>query len=131
MQFKYFPDKTCVDKAVSADDPLLVLVKNDGSEGLVANVDDALEHSILLKRLGYKETDIDDFFRIMLNHQGADWTFVCPSGYKGIPDRDRRIETFYNDGILTISRAIGELGYNVKIDIPTRYLRHFNSLSNQ
>jgi hypothetical protein len=47
-----------------------------------------------------------------LNFQGAYWTFVCPSGYKGIPDRDIRIETFYKEGIPIISRAVGELGYS-------------------
>jgi hypothetical protein len=128
MKFKYYPDKPIVDSAIQSDDPLLLLVGFDESKALVANIDDALEHSVLLKRLGYKETEIDGFFRVVLNRQGADWTFICPSDYKGISDRDRRIETFYNDGIQAISKAVGQLGYDVKIDIPARYRRHFDRL---
>jgi hypothetical protein len=131
MEFKFFPDKKAVDKAMQADDPLLLLVGFDGAKALVANIDDALEHTVLLKKLGFSETDIDNFFRVVLNRQGADWTFVCPSGYKGIPDRNRRIETFYNDGIPAISKAVKQLGYDVKVDIPARYKRHFGSLSSQ
>ena len=129
MEFKYYPEKSAVDNAINADDPLLLLVSFDGTEALVANIDDALEHSVLLKKFGYKETAIDGFFRAVLNRQGADWTFVCPGGYKGIADRDRRIEAFYNDGIAIISKAAGELGYKVDIDIPARYRRHFERLS--
>jgi len=126
MIFKYFPDKETVDRAIELDDPLLMLVAFDESEALVANIDDALEHSILLKKLDPKETEIDLFFRILLNRRGADWTFVCPSDYKGISDRDKRIETFYNNGILSISKAVGLLEYTANITIPDRYRRHFN-----
>jgi hypothetical protein len=129
MEFKYYPDKKAVNKAIKSNDPLLLLVGFDESEALAANIDDALEHSILLKKLGYKETEIDDFFRVVLNRQGADWTFVCPSGYKGMTARDRRIDAFYNDGISAISKAVKQLGYDVKIDIPARYRRHFDRLS--
>jgi hypothetical protein len=130
LKFEYFPDKKAVDKAIGSDDPLLLLVSFDESKAIVSNIDDSFEHSILLKKSGYKETDIDVFFRIVLNRQGADWTFVCPTGYKGLTDRDRRIESFYNDGILAISKAVKQLGYDVQVEIPDRYRRHFNTLSN-
>lgn len=129
MIFKYYPDKETVEKAIELDDPLLLLVAFDESISLVANIDDALEHSVLLKKLGHKETELDVFYRVMLNHQGADWTFVCPSDYKGIKGRDKRIETFYNNGILSIAKAIDFLGYKATITIPDRYRRHFDALS--
>lgn len=129
MIFKYYPDKETVEKAIEVDDPLLLLVAFDESSALVANVDDALEHSVLLKKLGHRETELDIFYRVMLNRQGADWTFVCPSDYKGITDRDKRIETFYNNGILSIAKAIDFLGYKASITIPDRYRRHFDALS--
>ena len=129
MEFFYYPDRPAVEKAIETDDPLLLLVAFDESVVLVANIDDALEHSVLLKKLDHKETEIDKFFRVVLNHQGADWTFVCPGDYKGIKDRDRRIETFYNDGVLIITKAVERLGYKAAITIPQRYRRHFDVLS--
>ena len=128
MIIKYYPDETRVKEAMQADDPLLMLVSYDGSEVLLSNIDDAFEHLILLKKLDYKETEIDRFFRLVLNREGADWTFVCPSNYKGISSKEKRIETFYEDGITQISIAIETVGYNVEIQIPQRYRRHFNML---
>lgn len=128
MIIKYYPDETRVKEAIQADDPLLMLVSFDGREVLLSNIDDAFEHLILLKKLNYKETEIDRFFRIVLNKEGADWTFVCPSNYQGISNKEKRIETFYNDGINHISKAIETVGYNVEIQIPQRYRRHFNML---
>jgi hypothetical protein len=128
MIIKYYPDEAHVNEAIRVDDPLLMLVSYDGEEILLANIDDAFEHVILLKKLDYKETDIDKYFRIVLNREGADWTFVCPSNYRGIGDKKKRIETFYSDGIDQISKAIQAIGYDVQIQIPQRYRRHFNML---
>jgi hypothetical protein len=131
MELRYYPDEKTVRQAVANDDPLLVLVAFDGSEALAANVDDALEHAVLLRKLGLRDTRIDSYFRIVLNKAGADWTFVCPSDYRGIPNRERRIEAFYNDGIGAIAAAIKALGLaDVPVQIPARYRRHFDTLSN-
>ena len=128
MIIKYYPDETRVKEAMQADDPLLMLVSYDGDEILLSNIDDAFEHLILLKKFDYQENEIDKFFKIILNQDGADWTFVCPSNYKGISNKEKRIETFYNDGITQISKAVQAIGYNVDIQIPQRYRRHFNML---
>jgi hypothetical protein len=130
MKLRYYPDEKTLRQAVANDDPLLVLVAFDGSEALAANVDDALEHAVLLRKLGLRDTRIDSYFRIVLNKAGADWTFVCPSDYRGIPNRERRIEAFYSDGIGAIAAAIKALGLpDVPVQIPARYRRHFDTLS--
>jgi hypothetical protein len=128
MKITYYPNKKAVETARTNDDPLLVLVAYDESEIIASNADDAMEHSILLKKAGTPEREIDRFYRIVLNSRGADWTFVCPADYNGIPDRNRRIESFYNNGIDAISKAVIALGYSVHINIPDRYRRHFDTL---
>ncbi|MCX7748845.1 MAG: hypothetical protein N2645_18445 [Clostridia bacterium] len=128
MNIEYYPDKTTVDAAQQVDDPLLILVSYDKRRILISNIDDAFEHHILLKKLGYSELDIDKYYRVIVNQDGADWTFVCPSDYKGIKDKDLRIKEFYNDGIDAISKAIQFIGYESNINIPKRYRRHFNML---
>lgn len=128
MQIKYYPDETTVKAAMQVDDPLLMLVSIDGEEILLSNIDDAVEHLILLRKLNYEDTDIDKFFRVVVNQDGADWTFVCPTNYKNIENKDRRIESFYKDGIDIIAKAVKAIGYEVNIEIPKRYRRHFNML---
>lgn len=128
MDIRYYPDEKRIREAMQVDDPLLMLVSFNGKELLLSHIDDAVEHVILLRKLNYKETEIDRFFRVVLTQDGADWTFVCPSDYKGISNKDKRVETFFNDGINLISKAIKAIGYNVEINIPARYRRHFNML---
>lgn len=131
MEVKYYPNKETVEKAMQADDPLLMLIDYEQKQILLSNIDDSFEHIILLRQLNYRETDIDKFFRVVVNQEGADWTFVCPSDYKRIEDKNRRIETFYSDGIKIITNALKVIGYeNVPINIPNRYRRHFNMLNN-
>ncbi|MBD3242306.1 MAG: hypothetical protein GF331_17060 [Chitinivibrionales bacterium] len=131
MNTQYYPDKTTVDRAIAADDPLLVLISHDGASLLVANIDDSFEHVVLLKQLGLPETDIDRYFRLIVNRSTADWTFVCPFDYRGITDRDRRIETYFNDGIARIAPELHRLGYDVPVNIPRRYRRHFRRLGGE
>ena len=128
MQIEYYPNKETVEKAMQIDDPLLMLISYDTRKILLSNIDDAFEHHVLLKKLGYSELDIDKYYRVVVNQDGADWTFVCPSGYKGIQDKDARIKQFYNDGVDAINKAIKFIGYNSELNIPKRYRRHFNML---
>lgn len=124
MEIVYYPDNQTVEKAIQLDDPLLVLIRHDLSEVLLSNIDDAGEHIILLRLLNRSEYDLDKYFRIIVNSEGADWTFVCPADYKGISNRERRIEKFYNEGIKAIRKALDEINYKVEINIPKRYRRH-------
>jgi hypothetical protein len=84
-----------------------------------------MEHYILLKQVGRPEVDIDKFFRVVVNRSGADWTFVCPATYANIKDRSRRFTKYYNDGTDEISKALAVLRYDVPVNIPKRFRRHF------
>ncbi|MFQ9797727.1 MAG: hypothetical protein ACLR23_01045 [Clostridia bacterium] len=73
--------------------PLLAIISFDGAAAAIAPIDDAVEHHILIKKSGLP-ANIDEVFRIVINKEGADWTFICPSDYKQIPDKRRRIAAF-------------------------------------
>lgn len=130
MEFKKYPSNEAVDAAIQADEPLLVLISFYGEKAIVSQIDEAVEHHVLLAKVGQPSQDIDKYFRIVLDSEGADWTFVCPPDYKKIQDKTRRIAEFYKDGFSVISSTIQELGYMVGIDIPKRYRRHMNLLNN-
>ncbi len=129
MNIIKFPSAESVNKAVSADEPLLAVISFDGKTAVVSQIDEAVEHHILLMKSGYKDTDIDKFFRIVVDKSGADWTFVCPPDYKNIPYKDKRIEAFFKDGFAVISDFLHSIGYLVGINIPKRYRRHFAIMS--
>jgi hypothetical protein len=129
MSIIKYPSSKAVNKAMSADEPLLALISFDGQTAIMSQIDEAVEHHILLMKSGFKDTDIDKFFRIVLDKDGADWTFVCPPDYKGIQYKNKRIEAFYKDGFAVISDFLYSIGYLVGINIPKRYRRHLNVLS--
>ncbi len=128
MDIKYYPDKQTIVDVQQVDDPLLMCVSHDGNTILLASADDVGEHIIMIRKFEYAESDLDKFYRVVINQEGADWTFVCPSNYKGIDNKDARILAFYSDGVLAIGKAIKEIGYDCPIEIPKRYRRHFTML---
>lgn len=129
MNIIKYPSEESVNKAIADDEPLLAAISFDGKTAVISHIDEAMEHHILLMKAGYKDTDIDRFFRIVLDKSGADWTFVCPPDYKNIPFKDKRIEAFYKDGFAVISDFLHSIGYLVGIDIPKRYRRHFDAMN--
>lgn len=129
MKIIKYPDAANVDNTIKNDDPMLALISFDGKTAIMSHIDEALKHHILLMKVGFKDTDIDKYFRIVFDKSGADWTFVCPPNYKNIDFKDKRIEAFYKDGFSVISDFLHSIGYLVGIDIPKRYRRHFNVLS--
>lgn len=128
MNIIKYPSEQAVNDAMAQDEPMLAAIAFDGKTAVMGQIDDAVEHHILLMKAGFKDTDIDKFFRIVFDRDGADWTFVCPSDYDGIRFKDKRIECFYKDGFSVISEFLHEIGYLVGIDIPKRYRRHLNVL---
>lgn len=131
MNIIKYPSAEAVDNAIRADEPLLAAVSFDGKTALVCHIDDAVEHHILLMKNGFRDTDIDRFFCIVLDKSGADWTFVCPPEYRNIPYNDKRIKAFHKDGFCVITDFLHEIGYIVGINIPKRYRRHLDVLSNE
>ncbi len=128
MNWIKYPDASAVQAAVAADDPLLVLISFDGETVIISQIDEAVEHHILLRKVGIRDTEIDHYFRLVLDREGADWTFICPSDYRNIQNKERRIAAFYKDGFSIISDVLRQMGYLVGIDIPRRYRRHLNYL---
>ena len=128
MKIIKYPSEKEVQTAIDQKEPLLVLISFDGETVIMSHIDQAVEHHILLMKTGFSDKDIDKFFRIVLDDEGADWTFVCPSDYKNISDRTRRIRQFYKDGFAVISDVLQEIGFMVGINIPRRYRRHFNEM---
>ncbi len=131
MDILKFPSDESVNKAISADEPLIAAIAFDGKTAIMSQIDDALEHHILLMKAGLKDTDIDRYFRIIVDKSGADWTFICPPDYKNIPYKDKRIEAFYKDGFSVISDFLHSIGYLVGINIPKRYRRHFDAICDE
>ena len=86
---------------------------------------------MLPAKAGFQSADIDKYFRIVFDRSGADWTFVCPPDYKGITFKDRRIEAFYKDGFAEIAAFLHSIGYLVGINIPKRYRRHLDMLTDE
>ncbi len=79
--------------AIRQDEPLMAVISFDGSQAYVSHLDDGGEHHILLQKAGQPSTDIDKYFRIIFDQDGADWTFTCPPDYKGIARKDKRIQS--------------------------------------
>ncbi len=128
MNITKYPSDSDVNKALSDKEPLLVLISFDGKTVIMSHIDEAVEYHILLEKVGIDSRDIDKYFRIVLDDEGADWTFICPPDYKQIEDKQRRIKAFYRDGFTAISDVLSELGFMVGINIPKRYRRHFDHM---
>jgi len=110
---------------------LFAVISFDGGEAIVSHADEAVEHYILLQKAGRNGNDIDKYFRIVFDKNSADWIFVCPPDYKNISDKQRRIAQFYKDGFAAISNFLADFGYFSGINIPNRYRRHFQILSEE
>ena len=128
MNITKFNNYETVENAIKNDEPLMAVISFDGSQAYVSHLDDGVEHHILLQKVGHSGTEIDGFFRIIFDKDGADWTFICPPEYKNIPYKSKRIKAFYRDGISTISEFLSEMGYFCDIKIPKRYKRHFSAM---
>ena len=128
MNVIYYSDESSVTDAMKRDEPLLVLISFDGEQVIVSQIDEAVEHHILLRLAGFPDTDIDKYFRLVVNREGADWAFVCPSTYNSVTRKEKQIEDFFKDGMRIIPNALKQLGYDVPVEIPKRYRRHFDMM---
>ena len=129
MDIIKYADTLSVEEAMKENEPLLALISFDLDKAIVSHIDEAMEHHILLAKLEMSSSDIDKYFRIVFDKNGADWTFICPPDYKQLSDKTRRIAEFYKDGFVAISTFLSQIGYLVDINIPKRYRRHFDDMS--
>lgn len=128
MEIVRYAEAEDLDVALEKGEPLLAVISFDGERVIVGHVDECMEHHILLSKVGLPATDIDRYFRIVFDREGADWTFICPPDYRGIGDKTRRIAQFYKDGFAAISGFLSQMGLFVDIRIPKRYQRHIKAL---
>ena len=131
MNILKYPNGQDFDNAVKADEPILVLISFDGENVIASQIDEAMEHHILLRLVKDSDADLDKYFRIVADHEGADWTFVCPPNYSSITRKEKRIEEFFKDGMRVIPKALREMGYDVPVSIPKRYRRHFDIMNGE
>lgn len=78
MTYCKHPDDKTVDLHISRKEPLLIAISFDGEKVLMSHIDDSVEHHILLAHFEEPAQDIDRYFRIAVDGESADWTFVCP-----------------------------------------------------
>ncbi len=128
MNYRKYPNDEKVNEHIKAHEPLIIAIAFDESEILMSYLDDSFEHHILLSHFNVNPNNIDKYFRIVVDDESAEWTFVCPHDYCNIADRKRRITRFYNEGITAISKVLSDIGYFSNITIPKRYRRHFDAL---
>lgn len=130
MEITYYSEENRGKDILNDGEPILAIIAYDGSRAIVGLLDESVEHHILLNK-ALHTMDIDNYFRIIFDEEGADWTFVCPTGYKGITDKEKRIQSFYNDGVKVIREFLNEIGFgDITLDIPRRYRRHINYMGN-
>lgn len=126
MEIKWLENNNLFDE----NEPMMALIAYDESEALVSLLDDGFEHHILLSKIKGNDRDLDKYYRIIFDKDGADWTFVCPLNYCNISNKEKRIDQFYKDGYRIISSFLEQINCNVEINIPKRYRRHIDYLSN-
>ena len=112
METIYYPNENDFSEAVKAE-PLLVLVSFDGNQIIASQIDETVEHNILLKKAGFKDTDIDKYFRLVVDSDGADWTFVCPENYRNVTRKDKKSMDFFKDGMRIIPAALKRIHFDI------------------
>ncbi len=131
MEIQKYPNGQDFDYAVKADEPIFALISFDGEEVIASQADDALDFHLLLRLAKNSDKVIYRYFRLVVDHEGADWTFVCPPDYSSITRKEKRIEEFFKDGMMVIPKALKAMGYDVPVSIPKRYRRHFNIMNGE
>ena len=129
MEIIKYQENENLETALRDGEPFLAVISFDGSRAIIGHVDECMEHHILLAKAGLPASDIDRYFRVVFDRDGADWTFVCPPDYRNIDEKTRRITRFYKDGFTVISEFLAALGLLVEIRIPGRCGRHIMAMT--
>ena len=86
----YGSDETKTEFINHDSEPLMAVIAHDRSHAVVSLLDEGCEHHLLLAK-ALDKYNIDEYFRIIFDNEGADWTFVCPPNYKNITNKEKRI----------------------------------------
>lgn len=89
----YGSDETKTEFINHDSEPLMAVIAHDRSHAVVSLLDEGCEHHLLLAK-ALDKYNIDEYFRIIFDNEGADWTFVCPPNYKNIANKEKRITEF-------------------------------------
>lgn len=90
----YGSDETKTEFINHDSEPLMAVIAHDRSHAVVSLLDEGCEHHLLLAK-ALDKYNIDEYFRIIFDNEGADWTFVCPPNYKNIANKEKRITEFF------------------------------------
>ena len=114
---KYYGSDEAKTEFINHDsEPLMAVIAHDRSHAVVSLLDEGCEHHLLLAK-ALDKYNIDEYFRIIFDNEGADWTFVCPPNYKNIANKEKRITEFFNDGVDAITDFLKQIDYDVTADI--------------
>lgn len=125
MEIKWIENKN----VLPTIEPLIVAIRYDESVAVAGLLDEGVEHAVLLRKVIGSDMELNRYFRIVVDQDGADWTFVCPVNYKNISNKEKRIMEFYKDGIAVIKKFLNQIGYPENIEIPKRYRRNMDLFS--
>ncbi|MCL2689847.1 MAG: hypothetical protein FWE57_08395 [Chitinispirillia bacterium] len=98
MNIHKFAEHEDLDAALQKGEPILAAISFDGKDAYMGHIDECMEHHILFAKSGLSAGDIDKYYRIVFDSDGA------------------------------ISAFLAELGLLIDIKIPKRYRRHLNDL---
>ena len=67
MDIIKYPDAQSADKALESGEPMMAVISFDGETAVLSQIDEGVEQHILLMKAGFKDTDIDRFFRVIFD----------------------------------------------------------------
>ena len=93
MNITKYPNEQDFDNAVKADEPLLVLISFDGDTVIASQIDEAVEHNILLRKVKGSDADIDKYFRLVVEERTLSFTLTIWTMFRDIPSLPRASTT--------------------------------------
>ena len=48
----------------------------------------------MIRLAKFEDIDLDKYFRLVVNKDGANWIFVCSSNYENMSNKSKRIQRF-------------------------------------
>ena len=125
----YGSDETKTEFINHDSEPLMAVIAHDRSHAVVSLLDEGCEHHLLLAK-ALDKYNIDEYFRILFDNEGAYLTFLLSNNYNIITNKEKSITVFFNVGFVSITEFLKQIGYDVPINVPRRYRRHMDYLKN-